>query len=394
MIDILRQYGFISVVLITLVGCGGSNETTNDDAVAPTEPVAPEIPTEPVAPEMPTSSLTPLFPETTDTPAPRNISISIFSANTAELNWTRPFFGDGIQTNEILRDGELIDTIPGGGNSYVDTNREPSRGYRYEIVAINRFGRASAVFLDTGLSGYPAALGLTLQNSEPDQFVDGATQFTYSCPAGGSWIVTPWEDERDTHNIEAINCSIGSITLSGGGQISNGFSDGLVTPSRILNIGTVSLSDARDNSRIDASRMFTNIDFDGRSGFASGDNVSVTRPDSAYQVREYQLAVTSGVPEDISLNSENVVGALAGSSRIRDRETILRGDNGFPVSGAIAILQLNTNNESYDIDASNGNPDTFTFTETSAGVTTAYEIAWSLSRNIGDLNYFSLDVGF
>jgi len=240
----------------------------------------------------------------------------------------------------------------------------------------------------------PAALGLTLQNSEPDQFVDGATQFTYSCPAGGSWIVTPWEDEADTHNIEAINCSIGSITLSGGGQISNGFSDGLVTPSRILNIGTVSLSDARDNSRIDASRMFTNIDFDGRSGFASGDNVSVTRPDSAYQVREYQLAVTSGVPEDISLNSENVVGALAGSSRIRDRETILRGDNGFPVSGAIAILQLNTNNESYDIDASNGNPDTFTFTETSAGVTTAYEIAWSLSRNIGDLNYFSLDVGF
>jgi len=54
MIDILRQYGFISVVLITLVGCGGSNEAPNDDAVAPTVPVAPEMPTETVAPEMPT----------------------------------------------------------------------------------------------------------------------------------------------------------------------------------------------------------------------------------------------------------------------------------------------------------------------------------------------------
>ena len=87
-------------------------------------------------------------------------------------------------------------------------------------------------------------------------------------------------------------------------------------------------------------------------------------------------------------------GGLASVARIRTRETLLKGDNGFPSSGSVSIIQTGSNRENYDISAGNGNPDTFTFTATVDGATTVYELNWSDNRNIGINNLSTVDVGF
>jgi len=126
----------------------------------------------------------------------------------------------------------------------------------------------------------------------------------------------------------------------------------------------------------------------------TGDVMSVTQPGGDYEFVEFDVRVFSGVPEQINVEGENVMETLAGNSRITIGETMLRGENGFPASGAVAIAQLGSHNESYDIVAGNANPDTFIFTETNDGATTSYELAWSLVCNFADLNYLTEDVGF
>jgi len=106
------------------------------------------------------------------------------------------------------------------------------------------------------------------------------------------------------------------------------------------------------------------------------------------------MATTNGAPKETDLNVEGIVGGLAGNSRIRSRETVLLGSNGHPASGAVSIVQIGSSFESYDISASNGNPDTFTFTATNAASTTAYEIPWSDTRSFGTLDPWRIDVGF
>lgn len=398
-------------------------------------PVSPPPSTSPAA-----ADTTPLYPETSGTPSPKDITLAVYSDTTAELNWTRPFYSDGIEANEILRDGELIATIPGGGNSYVDDTRTPGCGYRYEIVAINRFGRASSVFIDVGVgaggpvgpgepldaSGLPAELaalldtsfdllgatpfekvaatifglddpvarGLRLVSTEPARFVEGSDRLGYACPQGGSWFDTAWNDEEEHHDIEAVACAIGPVTLSGRGQLRTGTLDNGVTSRRSVLFSNVTLLDSRDDSRIEMQYSYSAFDQSETSGFVRGDMMSITRLGETYAADTFRLVATTDEPESIVLNGENVDGALAGAARIRSRETLLVGDNGYPASGAVAIVQLGSNNESYDIAADNGNPATFTFTATISGVTTAYEIPWSTTRDIGGLDPSSVDVGF
>ena len=422
---------------------GVSTSSATDSGTSPgnsTSVITQESPTgSPTAATPISTDLSPMFPETSNTPSPQNITLAVYSESTAELNWTRPFFGDGIELNEIWRNGELIDTIPGGGNSYVDGARTPGQQYRYEIVAINRFGRASSVFIDVGVSGGPVgtgtpvdeselpgnlvsaldntfhlfnatafeklaatvfrlddpvARGLQLVGSEPARFLEGVDRLEYACPQGGRWIVTDLSSVDDGKDIEAVECSIGPITLSGRGQYRNLLALDGITLRRNLIFSLVSLSDSRDNSLITMSFSNSFYDLDGSSGLASGDNISVMRPQGNYQAESFFLSATPAIPSAIELNGENVNGGLASVARIRTREILLKGDNGFPSSGSVSIIQTGSNRENYDISAGNGNPDTFTFTATVDGATTVYELNWSDNRNIGINNLSTVDVGF
>ena len=449
------------LIALVLVGCEGSDnsitpvveQTMSDDgqhsgeqstADAPQVVGNPEtfvdpdtpIPASPIIPTSTPDNI-PLFPETQSTPAPANISLAVYSDTTAELNWTRPLYGSGIQTNEILRDGVLIATIPGGGNSFVDSTRVASQGYRYEIVAINRFGRASNIFIDVGIStqsgnsepiddsGLPAELrtgldttfdllsgapfkkiaatifrlddpvarGLQLIGTQPSEYESGIDQLEYACPQGGSWLVAEWDDDEEHVDIEAVACGVGPITLSGRGQLRTGtYIDGTIL--RYVGLGRVELFDTRDNSRILLEYMYSAYDDDSVVGFASGRELSVTAPAGNYKANSFNLGVSSGDPSTINLDGEGVLGGLANDSRIRVGEPLLLGANGYPASGTLIITKYSTNNEIYDVVAGNGNPATFTFTASIDGVTTAYEIPWSPERKVGDLDLSTVDIGF
>ena len=449
------------LIALALVGCSGTNnsitpvpeQTLSDDTANPAEqstsepsqdvsnpgtPVNPDNsnPDSPVIPASTPDNI-PLFPETLDTPAPANISLAIYSGSTAELNWTRPLYGAGIQTNEILRDGELIATIPGGGNSFVDNDRVAGQGYHYEIVAINRFGRASSIFIDVGISTQdvnselidesglplelrtaldttfdlfsgapfkkiaatlfrlddPVAIGLRLSSIEPSEFDSGINQLEYACPRGGTWHATEPSDDEEFISIRAVACGVGPITLSGRGSLRKGpYIDGTIL--RFVSVNSFDLFDARDNSRITLESSFAAYDDDLPTGFARGSELSVTGPAGDYKANNFNLVVSPGDPTAITLDGEGVLGGLASDSRIRLGDPLLRGANGYPASGAVIITKSGTNNEIFDIVASNGNPATFTLTASINGASTAYEIPWSADRNIGDLDLSTMDIGF
>jgi len=95
-----------------------------------------------------------------------------------------------------------------------------------------------------------------------------------------------------------------------------------------------------------------------------------------------------------NFSSENFSGTLAWSARVRSVENFLVGPNGYSSSGALSIIQLDSNSESNQINAGSGNPDTVIFTANINGVVTSHEIVWTEEHNIGDLRLPSDLVGF
>ena len=417
-----------STVSLTTPGTGASDSGSGTDPAPVTPP--------------PSTDTTPLFPETGSPPAPRNITLAVYSDTTAELNWTRPGFSAGVQLNEILRDGELIDTIPGGGNSYVDDDREPGRGYRYEIVAVKDGRRASSVYIDTGgvqggpvgtgepvdASGLPpslaaaldrtfdllslrpfeqvaatvlrlddpAAVGLTFEGQVPGEFSSSSPRDAYACPGGGRWYVTDREDQGILVDRRIVGeaCTIGPITLTLlGNETADRQDDGTIR--RFLRISGVDLSDARDGSRIEVQDYSAGFVRGRPETFVNVNDIAVTLANGGYTAESFSLGQgPDRSATTIRVNGENVSGVLAGNARLRSRELLVIGPDGLPTSGAIAIVQLGTNAEAYDINADSGDPDTFTFTATVGGVTTAYDVPWTDVRAIGRPSPDGVDVGF
>jgi len=240
----------------------------------------------------------------------------------------------------------------------------------------------------------PFAHGLWLLSSEPDPYEPGINEDEYACPLGGTWTVTISGGEHEFRDVKATNCRIGPVTISGGGQLSRFLHRDGVTYRRVALFSSAVLLDSRDNSSIRLGYSYSAYDEEESSGTVRGDAIVVSGDSENYEAESFDLSRTTGDPNAIDLLSENFSGTLAGAARVRSREDFLLGTNGYPASGALSIIQLGTNRESYDINAGNGNPDTFNFTANIAGVITTYEVRWTSTRNIGDLSLSAIDVGF
>ena len=385
----------------------------------------PALPVVPPAMAPPSTDTTPMFPETDATPSPKNITLAVYSDSTAELNWTRPLFGSGIRTNEILRDGMLIDTIPGGGNSYVDTMREAGRGYRYEIVAINRAGRASSVFIDIGTppeaaSGggeLPAALdgaidrffdlvsGAALARvataarrladpdaigarpigpDEPD-FPGQTPRDRYACPGGGETTLTRTDPDFGDIVLRRFEaCRVGAVTLTGRGTIGREPIFGSSDEREFVRLQNVELLDARDGSSVAAESVTVQTPAEGSGGLQIARELRVAGPGGDSSAELFDLRATGGDPRDVRVRAENLLGVLpGGAARLRTGEPLLVGDNGQPSSGTVIVVLTGSNAQGLELRAGNGNPDTFTLTSTANGAVTAYELPWTGARTVG-----------
>ncbi|MES5894260.1 MULTISPECIES: lytic polysaccharide monooxygenase [Bacillus cereus group] len=82
--------------------------------------------------------------EKPDTEAPSNpngLEATKVTANSVELAWTASTDNVGVKGYQVLRNGEIIDTVP--GTHFIDKQLQPSTEYSYTVKAIDAAGNVS-----------------------------------------------------------------------------------------------------------------------------------------------------------------------------------------------------------------------------------------------------------
>ncbi|MBE7121144.1 lytic polysaccharide monooxygenase [Bacillus cereus] len=82
--------------------------------------------------------------EKTDTEAPSNpngLEATKVTANSVELAWAASTDNVGVKGYQVLRNGEIIDTVP--GTHFIDKQLQPSTEYSYTVKAIDAAGNVS-----------------------------------------------------------------------------------------------------------------------------------------------------------------------------------------------------------------------------------------------------------
>ena len=381
---------------------------------------------------------------------PQDLSIQRYSSTAAELFWTPAIrFRPRVYKNEIVRNGILIATVEGESlRSYLDDDRTPGEFYTYEVIAVSVAGRASAIISDadaeislpveaptdiTPAPDLPSDLKTKLDTTFDiingvafekvlatvsrladtesrasiglvSTSVNADSSESFSCPNGGELSVNPSDsavEQRFSLYLNGTDCAIGPIVFSGRAEIDRTHtSNGRFSPSS-LQLTDVELEDSRDLSKISSNEMYffadeTNPRFSRWSSY----DVTVDRPLNSYS---YSSASGSGrdtqnrLPDGtfgLTMSASRVTGLFSDSAGMRTLgpfEFVNGRDNARPTAGRISI---ESEFESLLINASNGDPSTFTLTSTANGSTTSYNIEFSETYRFEVPIIEGVDVGF
>ena len=381
---------------------------------------------------------------------PQNLSIQRYSSTAAELFWTPAIrFRPRVYKNEIVRNGILIATVEGESlRSYLDDDRTPGEFYIYEVIAVSAAGRASAIISDadaeislpaeapTGITpatDLPADL-LTKLNTTFDiingvgfekviatlgrladtesrasiGLVSASTNAdlseTFICPNGGELFVRPSDsasEQRFSWFLTGTDCAIGPIVFSGRADIGRtNTSDGSFSPSS-LQLTDVELEDSRDLSKISSDQMYFFADeTNPRFSRWFSDNVIVDRPLNSYSYSSASGSgrdTQNGLPDGtfgLTMSANSVTGLFSESANMRTLgpfEFVNGRENARPNAGRISI---ESGRNSLFINASNGDPSTFTLTNTANGSTSSYNIEFSETYRFEVPILEGVDVGF
>ncbi len=412
---------------------------TNSNGTAPVEP-------EPTPEPLPVDNTRPEI-------APQNLSIAIYSDTAAEIFWvpagiSRP----RINSNEIRRNGILIDTVEGEFlRSYFDSSRVAGEFYTYEITAVSITGRASATISDsnnvqaepitpppttTPTEDLPENVRTTLDTTF--EIINGVAvekimatigrlgdiearstiglvsieeivnEFesveTFSCPNGGELRVFPADREvqrRFSGRIDADACAVGPIVFSGfadwGPSI---ISDDSFSPASFGSLG-LTLTDSRDASTITAEDLFFFTDEDDpRFSSWSSFNLTLNRPSNGYR---YSLAQGRGrnllnaLPDGtfgLTVDADEVFDILDSPVDIQTlgpMEFMNGREGGRPNAGRVFI---SSNSEELLINAFNGDPATFTLTSITDGASVSYTVNFSDEYQFEAPIFDDVDIGF
>jgi len=381
---------------------------------------------------------------------PQDLSIQRYSSTAAELFWVPAIrFRPRVYKNEIVRNGILIATVEGEGlKSYLDDDRTPGEFYTYEVIAVSSAGRASAIISDadaevslpveaptniTPAADLPSDLKTKLDTTFDiingvafekvmatlsrladtearasiglvSTSVNADSSESFSCPNGGELSVRPSDsasEQRFSWYLTGTDCAIGPIVFSGRADIGRAnTSEGNFSPSS-LQLTDVELEDLRDLSKISSDEMYffadeTNPRFSRWSSY----DVTVDRPMNSYS---YSFAngsgrdTKNGLPDGtfgLTMSAGSVIGLFSESARMRTLgpfEFVNGRENARPTAGRISI---ESGVNSLFINASNGDPSTFTLTTTSNVSTASYNIEFSDSYRFEVPIVEGVDVGF
>ena len=221
----------------------------------------------------------------------------------------------------------------------------------------------------------------------------------WSCPRGGELLQSA-DGGRFGTDIEGRDCAIGPIVFSGHVQFSGPIPQGAFRPESI-NATRIELDDARDLSTITMGQGFY-LPGQGDLRFAawSAFDLSVERPQRPYALSS---ATGSGLDRNNALpdgtlgltaRASGLTGPFPGTAELNTRGPFeSTGDraDGRPRAGRLTI---GTASDNLAIDASNGDPNTFTLTVTSDGATTSYTVPFSDTYRFEAPVIIGVDLGF
>lgn len=82
-------------------------------------------------------------PDTTPPTTPTGLTADASSQNRVDLAWNASTDNDAVESYTVYRDGTVVDSVPGGTRTYVDTNVNAQRSYSYAVDAVDPAGNRS-----------------------------------------------------------------------------------------------------------------------------------------------------------------------------------------------------------------------------------------------------------
>jgi hypothetical protein len=138
---------------------------------------------------------------------PPTLHIGARTVSTVRLSWREPSEARQPETYRVIRDGDVLTTVPADSSTYVDSSLWPATTYRYRVVAVFDHGQAASRVLSATTVTPPTWRGRlqgsytvtytvsssSLTGAHPGQPLRNYTwTFDPGCgsgPCGGKWTI-------------------------------------------------------------------------------------------------------------------------------------------------------------------------------------------------------------